>query len=452
MRIFYFIVVLFGFLSTFSVSGQGAFLLPEGEKSIKIKAKIVNNLMIIPVLVNGLELSFLLDTGVRSTILFGIDSDYELELNNKSTVWLRGAGDGKPSKAIKSTHNIITIGSAAAINQTVYYIPDSSQNFSPRLGFPVHGIIGYSLLKDLGVEMRYDKGFVKLYPLKVLKEKKCRSCVSIPFELKEGKPYVNLNLGDNKEALKAKLLLDSGSGDALWLFEETHEGIQVSENSFKDHLGLGLNGEVLGSRSRIEELQLGDFVLNQVNVAYPDSTSLEYLNGVSYRNGSLGSEVLRRFTVYLDYDSKMLKLKKNKYFDDPFRYNRSGLVVEHTGFELVAGLDYRIQKTTSTNDYSNNSGETIFLATNTVEFPQLQLKSNYEIAAIRENSPGTEAGLSVGDRIVKVNGRDVTKLDLKDITKYFYRDEGEILRLQVDRKGYVFNCKLKLRKLLKSPD
>ena len=148
----------------------------------------------------------------------------------------------------------------------------------------------------------------------------------------------------------------------------------------------------------------------------------------------------------------MLKLKKNKYFDDPFRYNRSGLVVEHTGFELVAGLDYRIQKTTSTNDYSNNSGETIFLATNTVEFPQLQLKSNYEIAAIRENSPGTEAGLSVGDRSVKVNGRDVTKLDLKDITKYFYRDEGEILRLQVDRKGYVFNCKLKLRKLLKSPD
>ncbi|MFD2828645.1 aspartyl protease family protein [Leeuwenhoekiella polynyae] len=451
MRIFYFLSVLVGLLSSSDVSGQGRFLLPEGEKSIKIKAKVVNNLMIIPVQVNGLELSFLLDTGVRSTILFGVDADYQLELNNKSTVWLRGAGDGKPSKAIKSTHNIINIGSAAAINQTVYYIPDSSQNFSPRLGFPVHGIIGYSLLKDLGVEMRYDKALVKLYLPEVFKKKKCRSCVTIPFELKEGKPYVDLNLVDNNQELRAKLLLDSGSGDALWLFEETHDGIEVSKNSFKDHLGLGLNGEVLGSRSRIKELKLGDFALNHVNVAYPDSSSLEYLNGVSYRNGSLGSEVLRRFTVYLDYDSKTLKLKKNKYFDNPFRYNRSGLVVEHTGFELVAGLDYRIQKTSTTNDYSLSSGKTVFLATHTIEFPQLQLKPNYEIAAIRENSPGAEAGLNVGDRIIKLNGRDVTKLDLNDITKYFYRDEGEILRLKVDRKGYVFTCKLKLRKLLEGP-
>ena len=452
MRISYFIAIILSFLLPLGVLGQGAFLLPEGEKSIKIRAKVVNNLMIIPVQVNGLELSFLLDTGVRSTILFGVDADYQLKLNNKSTVWFRGAGDGEPSKAIKSTHNIINIGSAAAINQPVYYIPDSSQNFSPRLGFPVHGIIGYSLLKDLGVELRYDKELVKLYLPEVLKEKKCRSCVTIPFELKEGKPYVDLNLISENEELRAKLLLDSGSGDALWLFEKTHDGIQVSENSFKDHLGLGLNGEVLGSRSRIKELQLGAFSLNQVNVAYPDSTSLEYLNGVSYRNGSLGSEILRRFTVYLDYDAKTIKRRKNKYFDDPFRYNRSGLVVEHTGFELVAGLDYRIQKTTIADDYSQDSAQTIFLATNTVQFPQLQLMPNYEIAAIRENSPGAEAGLSVGDRIIKVNGRDVAKLDLNDITKYFYRDEGEVLRLKVDRKGYVFNCKLKLRKLLESPE
>ena len=272
------------------------------------------------------------------------------------------------------------------------------------------------------------------------------------LSLKKENPYVDLNLISENKELRAKLLLDSGSGDALWLFEKTHDGIQVSENSFKDHLGLGLNGEVLGSRSRIKELQLGAFSLNQVNVAYPDSTSLEYLNGVSYRNGSLGSEILRRFTVYLDYEAKTIKLRKNKYFDDPFRYNRSGLVVEHTGFELVAGLDYRIQKTTIADDYSQDSAQTIFLATNTVQFPQLQLMPNYEIAAIRENSPGAEAGLSVGDRIIKVNGRDVAKLDLNDITKYFYRDEGEVLRLKVDRKGYVFNCKLKLRKLLESPE
>ncbi|HCW64534.1 MAG: signaling protein [Leeuwenhoekiella sp.] len=448
MRYVYLISSLIIYMITFEVFPQGAFLLPEGKNHIKIKADVVNNLMIIPVQVNGVELSLLLDTGVRSTILFNAEADYPLELNNQSTVWLRGAGDGEPTKAIKSTQNIINVGEAAAINQTIYYVSDSAQNFSPRLGFPVHGIIGYALLKDLAVELNYQKSYVKLYEPEVFRSKKFRSCTELVFELNKGKPYLNIGLSQNDTDFQAKLLLDSGSGDALWLFENTHEDIRVSENSFKDHLGLGLNGEVTGHRSRIAQLTLGDFNLKKVNVAYPDELSLAYLNGVDYRNGSIGAEVLRRFTVYLDYSAKKMFLRKNRYFDEPFRYNRSGLVVEHSGFELVADIDYSISKT-SGNATENNATKTIFLETNMVQFPQLQLKPNYEIAAIRDDSPGAEAGLAVGDKLVKINGRDVRNLELDDITKHFFKEEGAVLRLKVERNGMVFNRKLRLKKLIK---
>ncbi len=451
----YFWVSIFALLAGFEAFSQGTFQLPEGEKRIKIKAEVVNNLVIIPVTVNDIELSFLLDTGVRSTILFGIDADYGLKLNNQSTVWLTGAGDGEPTEAIKSTHNIISIGESTAIDQSIYYIPDSENNFSPRLGFPVHGIIGYELLKDFIVEVDYQKKYVKLHDRDHFKHKSYRSVAKMPLELIAGKPYVNLALmTEAEDNVYTKLLLDSGSGDALWLFQNKEKGIKVSENSFADYLGLGLSGEVTGRRARLPQLQLGDYILEEVNVAYPDSTSLSYLRGMNFRNGSLGSEILKRFKVVLDYDNKMMYLKKNKYFDEPFRYDRSGLVIQHSGFELVADIDNRI----ANNQKKSGSGEmnwadggsrtSIFLENNTIQFPQFKLKPNYEIAAIREDSPGAEAGLSVGDKLIKVNGRAVANLKLEEITRFFYREEGSVLKLQVDRDGVVFNCKLKLKKLL----
>ncbi|PHQ31286.1 pepsin/retropepsin-like aspartic protease family protein [Leeuwenhoekiella nanhaiensis] len=455
VRFVYFLAVLFTFLTGKEALGQGTFQLPEGEKRLKIKAGVVNNLVIIPITVNGVELSFLLDTGVRSTILFGIDSDEDLKLNNKSTVWLTGAGDGEPTEAIKSTHNIISVGESTAIDQIVYYIPDGETNFSPRLGFAVHGIIGYELFKDFVVEVDYQREYVKLHDPDYFKSSRYGSDSAVALDMIGGKPYIDLKiLGENDAAIASKLLLDSGSGDALWLFENEEKGIQVSENSFKDHLGLGLSGEVTGYRARLPRLELGSYTLNEVNVAYPDTTSLNYLRGVNFRNGSLGSEILKRFKVVLDYQNELMYLRKNRYFDEPFRYDRSGLVVQHTGFELVAHLDYRISKEQNMTEASKGawssggSRSSIFLETNMVQFPQFKLKPNYEIAAIREDSPGAEAGLSVGDKLIKVNGRAVANLKLEEITRYFYRNEGSVLKLQVDRNGMVFNCKIRLRKML----
>ncbi len=455
LRGVHFLAIIFLFLSGNVLFGQGIFQLPEGEKRLKIRANVVNNLVIIPIRVNDVELSFLLDTGVRSTILFGLDSDYGLKLNNQSTVWLSGAGDGQPTEAVKSTHNIISVGESTAINQIIYYIPDSETNFSPRLGFPVHGIIGYELFKDFVVEVDYQRSYVKLYDPEYFRPRRSYLASQLPLELIAGKPYVDLSISTTKETkIETKLLLDSGSGDALWLFENSKKGIEVSQNSFNDHLGLGLNGEVTGRRSRLPRLELGIYTLQEVNVAYPDSVSLNYLRGVHFRNGSVGSEILKRFKVVFDYQNQLMYLQKNRFFDEPFKYDRSGLVIQHSGFELVADLDNRIAQdrgrlgAIQEDRAAGGSRTSIFLETNTVQFPQFKLKPNYEIAAIREDSPGAEAGLSVGDRLIKVNGRAVANLKLEEITRYFYREEGSVLKLQVDRNGMVFNCKLKLKKLL----
>jgi len=52
-----------------TVFSQGNFELQNG-KSDKIHFKFVNNLIVIPVTVNDVPLSFLLDTGVSNSIIF----------------------------------------------------------------------------------------------------------------------------------------------------------------------------------------------------------------------------------------------------------------------------------------------------------------------------------------------------------------------------------------------
>ena len=48
---------------------QGNFVLQNG-KSDKIHFKLINNLIVIPVTINGIDLSFLLDSGVSKPIIF----------------------------------------------------------------------------------------------------------------------------------------------------------------------------------------------------------------------------------------------------------------------------------------------------------------------------------------------------------------------------------------------
>jgi hypothetical protein len=74
------IVFLLFCCSLFSFS-QGKFVL-QGADRDKIHFKLINNLIIIPVEINGVELSFLLDTGVSKPIIFNfLNITEDLQIN-----------------------------------------------------------------------------------------------------------------------------------------------------------------------------------------------------------------------------------------------------------------------------------------------------------------------------------------------------------------------------------
>lgn len=442
--------IVFLLLLTFSFSfigfSQGTFIIQNKKKSDKIKFKLINNLIVIPVKINGVELSFILDTGVSKPILFNIFNINEtLKINNAEKIAIRGLGEGEPVEALRSRNNVIEIGEALSISQDLYVVYNSKLNFAPRLGIPIHGIIGYDFFKDFVVEINYSSKNIKIHENETYTYKKCKKCESLPLSFYNKKPYINAQVSIDDKEVPVKLLIDSGGSDSLWIFEDPSLALHASDPYFVDFLGHGLSGSVYGKRTKIKTFTINSFSLNNVNVAFPDSASISFAKNHKDRNGSLAGNILKRFNVIFNYKESSIQLTKSKYFKTPFSYNKSGIELEQSGIRLVREKE-SLTKTRgldNANNSNNGKGVRIVFDTNY----KLSVKPAFTIVELRKDSPAEKAGLQVGDVILKINGEETYDFTLQEITHYFYDKEGRTVKLKVDRLGKELNFEFKLESL-----
>jgi len=417
------------------------YLLPKDRDSDKIRFELINNLIIIPVEINGTELTFILDSGVSKPILFNITQSDSISINKVSEITIRGLGTGEPMKALSSRGNDFRIGKARNPGQSLYVVLDRNINLSTVLGFPVHGIMGYDLFRDFVVEINYRARTLKLHDPKTYRPRSNRRSQTIPLEIQERKAYVKGTvLMKDSANVPVKLLVDTGSSDALWLFPEPDKGLEVPVKNYEDHLGTGLSGEIYGKRSKVGGIKIGDFVLKEAKVAFPYWESFAGLARMGGRDGSLGGEVLKRFNMVFDYSRGELTLKKNGNFKEPFQYNMAGLRLQHNGLryiaESIAGPGGVVKAEEST--FGNVQ---ILLEHKT----RLSLVPEIIVSGIRADSPAALAGLREGDVILAVNGRRIHRYKLQDILEMINEKEGKRIRLLIERynRDLIFSFVLK---------
>ncbi len=439
-------MLICSFLASGIHLGQGNFELPEGVVSNKIEFQFLSNLVIVPVELNGVTLDFLLDTGVNATILFSIENKDSIQLNNTQPVKLRGLGTGSSIEAIKSTNNTFRIGDAVNRNQSIYIVFDEDLNFSPRLGEAVHGIIGYDFFKNFVVETNYVREQLTFYEPEFYQAPQCKKCFKAPLRFYNNKPYVELEATVGKVTDTVTVLLDSGSGDALWLLKDKEPWLKVPKKHFRDFLGLGLNGNIFGDRSRISGVRLGDYFLRDVNTAFPDKNAFGNINLFKARDGSMGGELLKRFTTIINYPGRELILKKNRYFNQPFYYNMSGLTLQHNGYEYVKEKLAGTNKSKYGNDPNNVKNEVIMYETQ--QLYAIKLAPKIEVAEVRKGSPAYEAGMRSGDILTHLNGEPIHRFGLQELNALFHSKEGKLLRFQVNRNGYNLRIAFKLKRVL----
>ncbi|MGC4039792.1 MAG: PDZ domain-containing protein [Flavobacterium sp.] len=442
MRLRLFFILLL--VSAFSFAQPG-FQFESPRNRIAIPFKFINNLIFIPVIVNGEELTFLLDTGVEQTILFSLDEKEEVKLFEVEKLKLRGLGSKEPIDSYRSSRNKVEVGDFIDYQHEIYIILDQEFNFSSQVGIEVNGIMGYNFFKNHIIEIDYEKKKIFAYnhENKKLKARLQKKFTKDSITIEENKPYCVSNIVSEGKMIASKLLIDSGNSDALWIFVNKTDKIKLPKNIIPDYLGRGFSGSVFGKRGRVASFEFGRKTFDAPLVTFPDSASVKSVKFVPNRVGSIGSEVLSRFTVVFDYQDKLIYTKPNDHINDPFHFNMSGIEVEHAGLEWVQ------------QSRDNHSGSGIKIYTDSKD-EQIQnnlkvhfeLKPIFRIASVREGSEAEKAGLKVGDRIIRINHQNAHGFTMQAINELLKSEEGKTIDMEVERNEKTFKYHFKLKKII----
>ena len=161
---------------------------------------------------------------------------------------------------------------------------------------------------------------------------------------------------------------------------------------------------------------------------------------VKDRNGSIGGEILKRFTVIFNYPEKQIYLKKGAHFSNPSHYNMSGIEMQNEGVQWVQET-VLLQTVKANNTFDGDGNKTDFKY-------KFSLKPVYTISNIRENSPAQLAGLLKDDTVLKINGTAAYKYSLSAINDILKSEEGKWITLEIERSNKILVFKFQLKSIL----
>lgn len=436
--------LLFTYLYVVSVFAQEGFQFKKGVNKTSVPFKLINNLVFVPIKVNGIELNFLLDTGVAETILFSLEEKKEVRFFNAEKVLLKGLGNQAAVEGLKSTNNTLESSDLIIKNHMLYIVLDPEFNLSSHIGIPVNGIIGYQFFRNNLVEVNYHKKRIVVHQNNERNRTKFeKKFNTIPITIEKFKPYINSSVTLNNHEVPVKLLIDIGNSDAVWLFQDRSAFIKVPVKNFDDFLGRGFSGDVEGKRGRLQKFKMADFEFSAPVAAFPDSVSIRNVTMVPDRMGSVGGEIMKRFNVVFDYQNQRLHLKKNSEFTTPFSYNKSGVEIQHNGLQWIQET-VRMETVPLASKYGESGG----IGPKTDFKYKFKLKPIFEIANVRKNSPAAIAGLQKGDLIISINTIVPYKYTLQEINTLFKSIDQKWITLEVERQKQILKFSFQLDDIL----
>jgi hypothetical protein len=375
---------------------QLGFSMQPGRKKVVIPIEVHNNLVVVPILLNGqLPLKFILDTGVRTAILTQKAYSDILNLQYTRKYSIAGPGGEKLVDAYVTNNVTIDMPGIHGEGHALLVLEEDYLELRSYLGVDVHGILGYELFSRFVTHIDYENKELHLYLPGRFKAN--RKFQVLPIQVLDTKPYLvtSIQMADSTD-LTLKLLVDTGASHSLFLESWTDKRIRVPDKNVKSTIGRGIGGAITGRIARINSLSLGKYRIQKPTVNYPDiETYLDTLRGGNqvFRNGTIGGEILSRFDVVFDFPGEKIFFLKNSTYRSKFYYNLSGITIKADGTRL----------------------------------------RKYVISEIREGSSGQQAGFQVGDVLLVINGVRTSDLDLSNLNALLNSKPGKVVRVEIER-------------------
>jgi len=386
-----------GWLFLMGIGSRGELEIRSGS-SVSLPVVVDRGLVFVPAVVGSKHVELLLDSGFQFTV---VNADRAGELNVAIAGW----------RDIPSGGGSVRLGFAPRLP-----IGLSGARFEPRrlpalhLGFlepyvgrRLYGILGHDFISLAAIEIDYDSELVRLHEPVAYEPLGDAVALSVEIDHREVRVAAELDpLGGNP--VGAKLKVDTGSVSGLGLNGTfvARSGLVGSKQPAVSTPGVGVRGPTESRAFRLDALTLGPFTLSRPVARYTPTAT-----GGDEDAGTLGGEVLQRFTVTLDYHRKRMLLKPGSRVSAPFPF-------DHTGLSLVAEGD---------------------------DLRQIAVRH------VVPGSPADEAGAQAGDRVVSLRGRAARGLTLGE-AENLLSSTVPLLELEIERSGEIHELTLEPRVLL----
>jgi hypothetical protein len=382
------------------------FSFAAGRSTVEVPFELLGNAIYVSARMNGKgPFLFVLDTGSCCSV-FAAELADQLGVNPQGE--MKGTGAGSSSNKMGLVKGKIDFNFPAGLTLST----DDANTLSlagvwPLIGRPFYGIIGYDVMKDVVVQIDYDKRIVTFYSPAAYKYSGKGQVFKTKLEMDYDPQFSGTFTVPGLAPVPTVFTIDTGAGGTIIttpLVKANHlvENIHDKLPSPSHGVGEGQSNDLVG---RLASIHLGQYELRRPLVALSQDTEGSLASAAIGVN--LGGNLLRRFTVTIDYPGKTLALEPNSHFADPFPADASGLVLK------AEGEDFR----------------------------------TFIVQGIVPDSSAAKADLQPGDVITAIDGKAAQAIalwELQDLLK----NSGHVVKLSIRRGSRSFTCELSLRGLV----
>ena len=356
------------------------FKFANDARSTTVPFELINNHIYLMVTLDGKgPFRMLFDTGGANIVT----PELARQIGLKTEGALQGRGVGEKSEDVAlSKVGSLRVGDVTVSNQVFAIYALGS--LASAEGVAQSGLIGYEVLKRFTVRVDYENSRLTLTDPAVFAYE--GKGTTVPFQFHGHVPQVEGEI----DGIAGRFDIDTGSRASITLL-----GPFAEKHNLKDRYAArveAVTGWGVGGAARSLVARAGTLRLGSVEVASPvTELSLQKKGSFTdpYVAGNVGAGVLKRFNIVFDYANQKLIFEPNALASKPDVFDRSGMWL--------------------------NQGE-----------------AGFEVIDVVPGGPAAQAALRSGDRILAVDGRKATELDLPAIRGRFKSEPaGTQVRLTI---------------------
>jgi len=277
------------------------------KASIEVPFEFVHNQIVVQVNIDGKgPFNMLIDTDTDpSAIDAATAQTLEISVGSKGEI---GTGGGTEKNTVYPTRFTVDLGGVTAKDVAAATI--DLTKISKRIERPIHGVLGFSFLKDRIVQIDYPNSKLRFlaaspYP-RIELTPNTVNIIAFPFRREDGEVMIDSVFINNE---KMRATLDTGSSGTFSLTPEAVALLGLAEpaQDGKVQTSVGYNGEFESKSAVLKSVRLGRYAAESVPATLWPSNSGHDKKRFQV---NIGNGFFQDFILTFDFPKKIVVLER----------------------------------------------------------------------------------------------------------------------------------------------